>query len=107
MGEYLMFVVKFHPEHCIRQRLDDRCDYLDSVFFRQRLLPSVSHWRQDFFFVDDAEDFLSYILYRPHAIYLVINTQLLVKLDQRMRLFAISPEALQNQIFAIIGPMNE
>src|SRR5438105_559904 len=72
-----------------------------------RLLPPVSHWRQDFFFVDDAEDFFRDILYRSHAVYLVVHTQVPIKLDQRMRLFTVSPETLQNQIFPIIRPVDQ
>jgi len=108
MGEYLMFVFKFNPKHRIRQWFDNRCDDLNGIFFGQTTyFPPLVTGIRTFFFIDDTEDFFGYILYRPHPVYLVINTQILVKLDQRMRLFAIGPKALQNQIFPIIRPMNE
>jgi hypothetical protein len=33
MGEHLVSVIKFHPEHCVGQRLDDGALELDGTFF--------------------------------------------------------------------------
>ena len=44
---------------------------------------------------------------RPHAVHLMIDTQVLVELHQRIRLLAIRPKSLENQILAIVGPMNQ
>src|SRR5438034_3857267 len=70
-------------------------------------LPSSFSDRRQFFFVDDLQDLLCYRVYRPHAVHLTVNTQRLIKLGQRVGFLVVSPEALLDQIFAVIGSMNE
>src|SRR5215467_7238772 len=59
------------------------------------------------FALDDLQDFIGNLGDRLHPVHFMVDTQVLIKLHQRIRLLAICPEPLENQILAVIGPMNK
>jgi hypothetical protein len=75
MGEHLVLVFQFDPKHRVGQRLDHRCYHFNGVFFWQAsLLPPISDWRQNLFFlVQDIENLICHFVNGLHAIYQMVD----------------------------------